>query len=313
MLLKLSSPIFIIILIVAFLIIIISVISYFECKTFKISKYQIKNIKNLDTASFVFISDFHNKIYKDNYKKLIDEVFNLNPNYIVLGGDFIDFSKLNKTFKIVNYENSINFIKKLSKYRDNFKKNGDCNLKRIFFTFGNHELRLRDISSNEEFFNAYEQFIKALKDNDIEIIDNKTVKLSGGISFSGLSLYDGYYYNKLSFKNNHKKIEKEVLDKYFASLDKETFNIISFHKPDYFRDLFDYGFDLVISGHNHGGLVRLPGIGAIISPDLDLFPKYDYGKYDFDNKFLIISSGLGEHLAKLRINNLPEICYICIK
>lgn len=313
MLSKFTSPIFIAALIIIFLVIIIFILSYFECNTFKISKYQVSNTKNSDTASIIFISDFHNKTYKDNYKKLLDEIFNLNPDYIILGGDFIDFSKFNMTFKIVNYDNTIEFIKELAKRRDYIKNTDNCRLKQIFFTFGNHELRLKDAISNEKFENAYNKLIRVLNDNDVVIIDDRTISISDGISLSGLSLYTGYYYNKLSLKKNNERIEKEVLDKYFESLDRDKFNIISFHKPDYFKDLLNYGFDLVISGHNHGGLVRLPKIGAIISPDFYLFPKYDYGKYDFDDETLIISSGIGEHFIKLRINNLPEICYICIK
>ena len=109
MLYKINLPIFIILVIVFFLIIIIFTLSYFECNTFKISKYSIKNTKNSDKTSFIFISDFHNKVYSDNYQKLLNEIIDLNPHYIILGGDFIDFSKFNKTFKLVN--NTVTFIK----------------------------------------------------------------------------------------------------------------------------------------------------------------------------------------------------------
>ena len=313
MLSKFNSPIFIILVIALFLIFIIFTLSHFECNTFKISKYSITNFKNSDKTSFVFISDFHNKTYSDNYQKLLNEIFKLNPHYIILGGDFIDFSKSNRTFKIVNYDNTIKFIKELTRFSSGFKDKENYNFKKILFTFGNHELRLKNANNDEKFIKAYENFINILKENNVEIIDDKTIDFTSGISFSGLSLYDGYYYNKLTFKKNYKNIEKDVLDQYFIDLDKSRFNIVSFHKPDYFKDLLDYGFDLVLSGHNHGGLVRLPGIGAIVSPDLDLFPKYDYGKYDFDGKTLIVSSGLGEHFIKLRLNNLPEVCYISIE
>ena len=116
MLYKLNSPIFIILVIAFFLIIIIFTLSHFECKTFKISKYSVTNYKNSDKTSFVFISDFHNKTYDDNYQKLLNEIFKLNPHYIVLGGDFIDFSKFNRTFKIINYDNTISFIDELVRF-----------------------------------------------------------------------------------------------------------------------------------------------------------------------------------------------------
>ena len=313
MLLKISSPIFIILIFTFFLIIIIFILSHFECNSFKISKYTINNLKNSDKLSLIFISDFHNKNYGDNYQKLLNEIFKLNPHYIILGGDFIDFSKFNRTFKIINYGSAILFIQELVRFSDKFKNKENYNFKKIFFTFGNHELRLKDASDDEKFKKAYEHFINVLNENNIEIIDNKSVCLSSGISFSGLSLYNGYYYNKLSHKENYEHIEKGVLDDSFENVDRSHFNIVSFHKPDYFKDLFDYGFDLVLSGHNHGGIVRLPGIGSVFSPDFDLFPKYDYGRYDFDNKTLIVSSGLGEHFIKFRLNNMPEVCFISIE
>jgi predicted MPP superfamily phosphohydrolase len=64
--------------------------------------------------------------------------------------------------------------------------------------------------------------------------------------------------------------------------------------------------DLVLSGHVHGGCVRLPLIGGVLSPERKFFPKYSLGKYTEKNTTMIVTSGLG----KFRLFNPPEIVVI---
>ena len=120
---NLFSPIIIIMLILLFTIIIIFIRSYIECKTYKIDKISIKNSKNDKRIRLIFIPDFHNTSFDDDYEKIISDIKNLNPDYIILGGDFIDYSAFNSTFGKVRYKNTIKFIEKLSRSFDyNIKK-----------------------------------------------------------------------------------------------------------------------------------------------------------------------------------------------
>lgn len=67
------------------------------------------------------------------------------------------------------------------------------------------------------------------------------------------------------------------------------------------------GADLILSGHFHGGVLRLPGIGGLIAPDFRLFPKYSGGIYKEANQTIVVSRGLGVHSMPLRIFNPPEL------
>ena len=119
-------------------------------------------------------------------------------------------------------------------------------------------------------------------------------------------------------------ITKEEIDKYNSKLEKiDSFEKKSINHEGYLflanissnhelKKVIDYGFDLVLSGHNHGGLIKFPIIGSILSPDLVLFPKYNVGIYEYKNKHVIVSAGIGEHFIKIRVNNRPEICVINI-
>ena len=306
------SPIFIIIFVILSLYIIIYIISKIECSGYKINTFGIQNNKNNSSFSLLFLSDFHDKIYPNNNLDLINDIIKINPDYIVLGGDFVVFTTFQNFINNSKYKNAIKFIDNLSKKIKENTKNINYNLKRIFFGFGNHELRLKLRNDNNKLKGIYDEFIDCLNRNDITILDDCIYELNDDVSISGLSLYKGYYRNIFSKKSKIKNIDTNILNKHFKNLDKNKFNIMLFHKPDYFDDFAEYGFDLVLSGHNHGGLIKLPYIGALFSTDLNFLPKYNYGLYEYNSKKLIVSSGIGEHFVKIRVNNRPELCLIRI-
>ena len=291
------------------LLIIIFIVSKYECNTYKLSNFTVNNTKNIDRLTIIFLSDYHNKKYTKNIENLLYDIKKINPDYIILGGDFINFSKFQSLKNKLGIDNTYIFINKLLQL---FKATKDYNLKGIFFSFGNHELRLKNRFDNFVFNREYQKFIKYLTDNNVLILDNNSYNISTNISIYGLSLYEGYYNKLFSRKPTYKHIDYKVLNEYIKNFDESKFNIIAFHKPDYAEDLVDFGFDLVLSGHYHGGLINFPIFGPIISPDLKLFPKYSLGHYTYKMKNIIVSSGIGEHFLKIRINNKPEAVVINI-
>lgn len=308
----LNNKIFIFFLIIITLYIIIYIISKIECKLCKINTFNVKNTKNGKKLKLVFISDFHNKKIKNEYTDFIDSILSVNPDYIIFGGDFVDFSTVQSKRCFVKYKNTLQFFDKLgNKFRE-ILNSKNYNLKGIYFGFGNHELRLKSRTDSDKLINIYNEFINCIHKNGITLLEDNTYELSDGISISGLNLYEGYYKNLFEKVSIHDNIDKEILDKHFSNINKNDFNIMVFHKPDYCEDLIDYGFDLVLSGHNHGGLINFPIVGPIFSPDLKLFPKYNAGYYKYNNGNVVVSKGIGEHFIKIRVNNLPEICVINI-
>ena len=94
--------------------------------------------------------------------------------------------------------------------------------------------------------------------------------------------------------------------------DKGLFTIMMSHRPDRVNMYSGNGFDLVVCGHAHGGQGRLFGIG-LIAPDQGFFPKYTSGLYEENETKLIVSRGIGNSIAPVRIFDRPHLIYTVIK
>lgn len=70
---------------------------------------------------------------------------------------------------------------------------------------------------------------------------------------------------------------------------------------------------LILCGHSHGGIVRIPGIGGLLGTDRTLFPDYEAGKYDNGRYTMIVSRGIGNSVALPRLFNRPEMVGIVLK
>lgn len=93
---------------------------------------------------------------------------------------------------------------------------------------------------------------------------------------------------------------------------RRGYNILLAHNPNYFPVYARWGADLTFSGHIHGGMIRLPFVGGLLSPETLLFPKYDGGSYQIEDKTMILSRGLGRGSMGLRLFNSPEIVTVTL-
>ena len=131
------------------------------------------------------------------------------------------------------------------------------------------------------------------------------------IRVTGLCLDLGFF--KKVVKAN---MEDDYLDNLLGRVntaEKEHYQILIAHNPIYFKNYADWGADLALSGHVHGGIIRLPLLGGVISPAIALFPKYDAGKYEKDGSTMILSRGLGTHTIHVRMFNPGEVSVIKLR
>ena len=90
------------------------------------------------------------------------------------------------------------------------------------------------------------------------------------------------------------------------------FQILLAHNPAYAREYIRWGADVTFCGHNHGGLIRIPGIGSVISPQFTWFPKYDAGDFKQEGNHVIVSRGMGTHTFHIRIFNRAELLSVTL-
>lgn len=139
-----------------------------------------------------------------------------------------------------------------------------------FYAIGNHEVRRKDLSELINYFKNNSTYLSrktspiSISNFEIYGIDDATVNESD------------FNYSLLYFKE---------------TLDNEKFNILLLHRPEYFEKYMDAGFDLVLTGHAHGGHARLPFIGAIVAPGQGLFPKFQKGLYTKGEQNMFLTSG----------------------
>jgi len=108
---------------------------------------------------------------------------------------------------------------------------------------------------------------------------------------------------------NHDNINK-ALD----NIDDSLFTILLSHSPDIIFKEDVNRVDIILSGHTHGGQIRLPGIGAIVAPRQGFFPKYDKGLYQISEYTkLYIDSGLGTSVVPIRLFNGSQMTMITFK
>lgn len=217
------------------------------------------------------ISDLHNAELGKNNKKIIDAVKKSNVDIIVITGDFFD--SRNTDIGIC-----LSLTEELVKIAP------------VYYINGNQEPRVID---------KYTTMIIEFKKLGVKVLENETVFITKNgekITISGL--YDVGYLMK-------RDIDKQLSS---FSVDKEYYNILLAHRPDFFKKYHDY--DLIITGHAHGGQIRIPFIGGLFVPDQGFFPEYDSGVYKNSTSTMVVSRGIGNSAFPIRVNNNPEVVII---
>lgn len=172
----------------------------------------------------------------------------------------------------------------------------------VYCANGNHEQKLKELPDKYE--QSYEGYKKALTACGIHMLENasETVRLDEApVRISGLEIPLGAY-ARLGKKDLPLK---EITDR--IGEHGEEYQILLAHHPGYIQEYLEYGADLILSGHYHGGVMQLPGIGGVISPDFTLFPKYSGGIYREGAQTVVVSRGLGTHSVPVRLWNWPEL------
>ena len=244
-----------------------------------IEYYKVESENAPEEFRIVLLSDLHEFEHGRNSEKLMNMVALCNPDVVCIAGDLI-------TKDGRHSDRMLRLLERLSKKY--------C----VVYAPGNHEIRRRD----------YEEYAKKVRKMSLHYLENEDYSWKPGVLITGLSLPIDWY-RKFWEK---KELSESDMGDFVGTNRDEKFRILIAHNPEYFPSYAKWGADLTLSGHVHGGIMRLPIVGGVIAPSLQLFPKYDAGEFRLGGKTMIISRGLGLHHIRLRFFNRPEISCIDI-
>lgn len=243
--------------------------------------YSVKSdkVKRNTKIRLALITDLHSTLHGKEQKKLIAAIITAQPDLILLAGDIADDET-----PIRGTELLLQGIKDVAP---------------LYYVAGNHEYRADDINQIRDTIQSYGVVI--LADNYFQTTVNGSPVVIAGVDDPGKKKSEVPTYDQVT-----------SMQQAFSNLKKkEGFKILLAHRPEKIESYAEYPFDLVVSGHAHGGQVRIPFIlNGLIAPGQGFFPKYAGGIYAHDGLTHVVSRGLSVNYFLPRVFNRPELVII---
>lgn len=265
-----------------------------EQKGFCITRYPVVSDKLnglQKERTIIFLSDLHNKEYGEKNIRLVKAIQEQKPDLILIGGDMLVGKKG------ITCRPAANFIKQLPRIAP------------VYCANGNHEQRMKTYP--KDYGNIYRRYKEELTRAGVHFLENDSKSLQWdlcGLRVSGLEIPSECYEQFSRDPLTVSEVEERV-----GMADPKTFQILLAHNPVYFDTYRKWGADLVLSGHLHGGIVRIPGIGGVITPQFRFFPKYSGEMKEKENARIAVSKGLGTHTVNIRFCNPAEIVVLKLR
>ncbi|KAF5065253.1 Calcineurin-like phosphoesterase [anaerobic digester metagenome] len=242
--------------------------------------------KELDHYRMVHISDLHGARFGRENQSLVRRIMALEPDVVCMTGDMVHGSS-------DDGEALRNLVSGL-----------DQKLVKLMVS-GNHENGRRTLTGIESLNRA--TLFDSLTQYNVRLLDGQSWQVPGlPLIFSGLpdrqEHYQGLGFNEARF---------DPADHLPAPV-PDCFNVALVHRPNYFRSIARYGFDLMLSGHTHGGVIRI-GSKGLLAPERSFFPELDQGLFAHGAACLHVTSGLGQIWPIPRVNNQPEIALLVLR
>lgn len=233
----------------------------------------------------VQLTDLHGWEFGEKNQRLVELVTAQAPDLILMTGDMLSRSD-------ENAEVACDLIRRL------------LPIAPVYYGYGNHEYAwmTNHGQSLTPVLEAAGAIVLDVAYTDVEI-NGQALRIGG---------YHGYYRQPHMYTIVKAEMERE-LEFCEAFEDTDRYKILLSHVPTAWLDwgyMDQYPVDLVLSGHYHGGQVRLPLIGGVYAPYVGLFPEYTRGMYTGAEAVCILSAGLGTGPKIPRINSLPELTVV---
>lgn len=224
------------------------------------------------------VSDLHNAVFGRKNEKLLSLIRAAEPDIIAITGDLIDS-------RHTDIDSALAFVEAAAEIAP------------VYYVTGNHESRLDFDAIEPRLIAAGARMLR----NEAEYIEH------GGERIRLAGIDDPSFIRTGGTAEERAAAELEQLGDGGG-----TFTVLLAHRPELVEVYAGYGAGLVLSGHAHGGQVRLPLLGGLYAPGQGLLPEYDSGLYSLGETQMVVSRGLGNSVAPLRVNNRPELVIVTL-
>ena len=234
-----------------------------------------------DGYTIVHLSDLHGHEYGEGSLRLLERVAREKPDLIVITGDLID------------QEGQLQMIPALARSL--------ASVAPTYYVTGNHEWGL-GAARVRELKNVLAQCGVTALSNEYAVLERGGAQ----IVLAGVDDPNGYA----------DQATPEELRARIGSEAPGLFTLLLAHRNDRFEQYAAAGYDFVMSGHAHGGIVRLPFVGGLVGTDRKLFPERTSGLYTLGDSTLFVSRGLGNNTVPVRgfrIFNRPELAVVTLR
>ncbi|HHV32378.1 metallophosphoesterase [Caproiciproducens sp. LBM24188] len=256
-----------------------------------VSEYQIESAKipkSFDGFRICHLSDLHSHRFGKDNVRLLRRVADSKPDLVVLTGDMV--SRTDSDYSVF-----LSFAQVLAKQYP------------VFYVIGNHEQTMGRA--------ALKAFLNRLRKLGIRVLNNEKTELCrGGESLPVYGMwYPLKYYKEARHIGKHERFRLRDMHRAMGGVDPDRFCILLTHNPLSFPVYARWGADLTLCGHVHGGMIRLPFVGGLLSPERRFFPQYSEGVYTMEEKKMVVSRGLGSGVFGPRIHNVPEVVNLTLR
>lgn len=242
-----------------------------------------------------FLSDVHGYFrFEGAMERLLEAIDREAPELVLLGGDLITLRKAVKSESEEDIADALAFTGRLAeKYP-------------VIYAYGNHERRFAELMPS-----AFSLFRSALLAQGVQMPDNEALVM-GDVAVYGADPEMLFYRKLIPFAGQKTEMPEKYLIGKLGLPDRKKLNILLIHTPLYLKEAAAWGADLVLSGHFHGGTVRLPDGRGLMSPQFQFFCRECSGVHREGDTVMIVTRGLGTHTFDIRLNDLPELSIIDI-
>lgn len=231
----------------------------------------------------VQVSDLHNDEFGKDNEELLALIKEIKPDIIAITGDLLDSRR-------TSVEKALNFVAQAALI-------APC-----YYATGNHESRI-----DKEFG----QLEEAMLEVGVHVLRNEKMVLEKeGEQITIVGIDDPRFVTDTDKAEEMKLVIGEKLEGVLRDVSTEEFVLLLSHRPELFDMYCEQKVDVVLTGHVHGGQVRIPYIGGIIGPGQGILPDYDAGLYESGDTKMILSRGLGQSIIPFRVNNPPELVVV---